>query len=147
MNITSITGRAGADKRRKRVGRGKGSGHGKTSTRGTKGAGARTGTTSMGLKEGGQTPLFKRLPKRGFSNFRFRKEYQVVNVCDLETFEAGQTVTPQALQDRGLIRDAKGLLKILGDGNLSKRLVVEAHKVSRQAEQKIKAAGGEVKVV
>lgn len=149
MNITNITGKAGADKRRKRVGRGKGSGHGKTSTRGTKGAGARTGTPgTMGLKEGGQTPLFKRLPKRGFSNFRFRTVYQIVNVGDLEkAFEAGATVDAQALANAGLIRNAKDLLKVLGDGQLTKRFVVQANKVTRQAEEKVKAAGGEIKVV
>lgn len=147
MNITSITSRAGANKRRKRIGRGKGSGHGKTSGRGTKGAGARAGTRTMGLKEGGQTPLFKRLPKRGFSNFRFRTVYSVVNVGDLEKhFEAGATVDLQGLIAAKLIRDARNPVKILGDGTLSKRLVVQAAKVSRQAEEKIKAAGGEVKV-
>lgn len=148
MNLNNITSRAGADKRRKRVGRGKGSGHGKTSTRGSKGAGARTGTTIMKLKEGGQTPLFKRLPKRGFSNFRFRIVYQIINVGDLEkAFEAGATVDAKALVEAGLIRQADGLLKVLGDGQLSKRFVVQANKVSRQAEEKIKAAGGEVKVI
>lgn len=147
MNITSITSRAGANKRRKRIGRGKGSGHGKTSGRGSKGAGARAGTRTMGLKEGGQTPLFKRLPKRGFSNFRFRTVYSVVNVGDLEKhFEAGATVDLQGLIAAKLIRDARNPVKILGDGTLSKRLVVQAAKVSRQAEEKIKAAGGEVKV-
>jgi large subunit ribosomal protein L15 len=149
MNITNITNRGGADKRKKRVGRGKGSGHGKTSTRGSKGAGARTGTPgTMGLKEGGQTPLFKRLPKRGFSNFRFRTVYQVVNVADLEkAFDAGASVDVKALADAGLVRDPKGLLKVLGDGQLTKRFVVQANKVSGQAEEKIKAAGGEIKVV
>lgn len=148
MNLTEITSKAGADKRRKRVGRGNGSGHGKTSTRGSKGAGARSGTTIMKLKEGGQTPLFKRMPKRGFSNFLFRVEYQIVNVGDLERlFEAGATVDGKALADAGLIRKADGPLKILGDGPLTKRFAVSANKVTRQAEEKIKAAGGEVKVV
>ncbi len=149
MNLTKITSKAGADKRRKRIGRGKGSGLGKTSGRGSKGAGARSGTPgTMGLKEGGQTPLFKRLPKRGFSNFRFRTVYQIVNIGDLEkAFDAGATVDAKMLADAGLIREAKGLLKVLGDGQLSKRFVVQANKVSKQAEEKIKAAGGEVKVV
>jgi large subunit ribosomal protein L15 len=149
MNITDITSRAGANKGKKRVGRGESSGHGKTSTRGNKGAGARAGTPgSMKLKEGGQTPLFKRLPKRGFSNFRFRVTYRIINVGDLEeTFEAGATVNAAALVAAKLIRDAKEPLKILGNGNLTKKLVIEANKVSRQAAEKITAAGGEVKVV
>lgn len=149
MNITKITSAAGANKRKKRVGRGESSGHGKTSTRGNKGAGARTGTPgTYGLKEGGQTPLFKRLPKRGFSNFRFRKTYSVVNVKDLEEmFEAGATVNGAALAAAHLIRDEKDPVKLLGDGSVSKKLIVEVNKVSRQAAEKIKAAGGEVKVV
>lgn len=149
MNITGITSKAGADKRRKRVGRGKGSGLGKTCGRGTKGAGARTGTPgTYGLKEGGQTPLFKRLPKRGFSNFRFRKTYQIINVGDLEkAFDAGAAVDAKALADAGLIRNAKDPLKVLGDGQLTKRFVVQANKITKQAEEKIKAAGGEVKAV
>jgi len=149
MNITDITSKAGGHKHRKRVGRGESSGHGKTSTRGNKGAGARTGTPgTMGLKEGGQTPLFKRLPKRGFSNFRFRKVYSVVNVSDLdETFEDGATIHAVALAEAGLIRNARDRVKLLGDGVVSKKFLVEVNKVSRQAAEKIKAAGGDVKVV
>ena len=149
MNITDITSAAGANKRKKRIGRGESSGHGKTSTRGNKGAGARAGTTgTYGLKEGGQTPLFKRLPKRGFSNFRFRKVYSVVNVKELEEmFEAGATVNGESLAAAHLIRDAKDPVKILGDGTVSKKFIVEVNKVSRQAAEKITAAGGEVKVV
>ncbi len=149
MNITDITSRAGANKRKKRVGRGESSGHGKTCCRGNKGAGARAGTPgTMKLKEGGQTPLFKRLPKRGFSNFRFRKVYSVVNVKDLEdAFEAGATVNAASLVEAKLIRNATDAVKLLGDGTLSKKLVVEVTKVSRQAAEKVKAAGGDVKVV
>jgi large subunit ribosomal protein L15 len=149
MNITKITSAAGANKRKKRVGRGESSGHGKTSTRGNKGAGARAGTPgTYGLKEGGQTPLFKRLPKRGFSNFRFRKTYSVVNVKDLEEmFEAGATINGQTLAAAHLIRNEKDPVKLLGDGAVSKKFVVEVTKVSRQAAEKIQAAGGEVKTV
>jgi large subunit ribosomal protein L15 len=149
MNITEITSKAGAHKRKKRVGRGESSGHGKTSTRGSKGAGARTGTPgTMGLKEGGQTPLFKRLPKRGFSNFRFRKAYSVVNVGDLdESFEAGATVDAAALAAAGLIRAEKDRVKLLGDGTVSKKFLVAVNRVSRQAAEKIQAAGGNVQVV
>jgi large subunit ribosomal protein L15 len=149
MNITEITSKAGGHRRKKRVGRGESSGHGKTSTRGNKGAGARTGTPgTMGLKEGGQTPLFKRLPKRGFSNFRFRKVYSVVNVADLQKeFDDGATVNAAALAAAGLIRDAKDRVKLLGDGAVTKKFRVEVHKASRQAAEKIKAAGGDVQTV
>ncbi len=110
---------------------------------------ARTGTPgTFGLKEGGQTPLFKRLPKRGFSNFRFRKVYRIINVGDLEeAFENGATVNAAALVAARMIRDNSEPLKVLGNGTLTKKLVVEANKVSRQAAEKIKAAGGEVKAV
>ncbi len=148
MNIKDITSRAGARKRRKRVGRGESSGHGKTCTRGHKGEGARSGTKFLKLKEGGQTPLFKRLPKRGFSNFRFRTVYRIVNVGDLQgMFEDGATIDAASLVEAGLIRDQKGPVKVLGDGEISRKLTVQVDKVSRQAEEKIKAAGGEVKVV
>ncbi len=143
MQIADITKLAGPGKRRKRVGRGQGSGHGKTSTRGSKGAGARAGWKQRGMQEGGQMPIFRRLPKRGFSNAEFRTVYNVVNVADLETaFKSGEHVTPQALLDRGLIRHLRDPIKILGDGKLSKKLTVDAAKFSESAAKKIEAAGG-----
>jgi len=143
-DITTITKLAGAHKRRKRVGRGPGSGHGKTCTRGTKGCKARTGSSIRRLSEGGQMPLFRRLPKRGFSNAKFRTEPAVVNVGQLQTaFEDGAHVTKLVLREKGLIRDAAAVVKILGDGELTKRLTVEADRFSRSAIEKITAAGGQ----
>jgi large subunit ribosomal protein L15 len=146
MEIAEITRLAGRHKRRKRFGRGVGSGRGKTCGRGHKGGGSRAGWKQRGLAEGGQMPLFRRIPKRGFNNYNFRTTYSVVNVGDLEErFEAGAQVTPQALVEAGLVRNLKRGVKILGDGALSKKLAVEASRFSKQAEEKIKAAGGEVK--
>jgi large subunit ribosomal protein L15 len=146
MNITEITNRASRNRARKRVGRGEGSGHGKTSGRGNKGAGARAGRKHKILYEGGAFPLFRRLPKIGFSNFAFRTTYQVVNVSDLEArFDAGGHVTAASLFEAGLIRDALGPVKILGDGELKKKLAIEAQRFSAEAQKKIEAAGGTVK--
>ncbi|MCG3138675.1 MAG: 50S ribosomal protein L15 [Phycisphaerae bacterium] len=146
MQLAQITKLAGPDKGVKRLGRGRGSGHGKTSTRGTKGMGARAGSGCRLLREGGQMPLFRRIPKRGFSNARFETVYQVVNVAVLEaSFEAGSLVTKNVLADAGLIGTHRGLVKILGDGELTKKLTVEADKFSKSARDKITAAGGTTK--
>jgi len=142
--ITSVVGR---DKGSKRVGRGSGSGHGKTCGRGHKGQGSRAGARSLTLSEGGQMPLFRRLPKRGFSNYNFATRYQIVNVSQLERFADGSVVGAEQLSDAGLIDSAKSKIKILGDGELTKRLEVTAHKFSKTAEQKIVASGGQVKVI
>jgi large subunit ribosomal protein L15 len=148
MDIAEITKLAGRHRRRKRVGRGHGSGQGKTCGRGHKGGGSRAGWKQRGLAEGGQMPLFRRMPKRGFSNYNFRTTYSVVNVGDLgERFEDGAQVTPAAMVEAGMVRDLKQGVKILGDGDLSRRLIVEAQKFSKQAVEKIQAAGGEVKIV
>jgi large subunit ribosomal protein L15 len=148
MMISDITTKAQRNRRRKRVGRGRGSGHGKTSTRGSKGEGARTGTRGHSLREGGQMQFFRRIPKRGFSNFRFRREFQVVNVGVLqETFEEGAKVNAAALEEAGLIRDASGLVKILGTGEISKKLDVEATNFSTSAAMKITRAGGQIKTL
>ncbi len=146
MNITDITSTAGAWRKRKRVGRGESSGSGKTCGRGHKGAGARTGNKGRVLAEGGMFPLFRRLPKFGFNNALFRKAYQVVNVGDLEDrFEDGGHVTGPTLEEVGLIRSRSGRVKILGDGELMKKLVVEAHRFSSSAATKIEASGGTAK--
>jgi large subunit ribosomal protein L15 len=146
MNITEITKAAGAHPKRKRVGRGESSGMGKTSGRGTKGCGARTGWTQRLLYEGGALPIFRRLPKRGFSNFNFRTDYQVVNVGDLEArFDGKGHVTAATLKTVGLIHHADAPVKILGDGTLSKPLTIEAERFSKEAVRKIEAAGGTVK--
>ena len=137
--ITSI---AGKHTRRRRVGRGSGSGHGKTCGRGHKGAGSRAGSTSVTLYEGGQMPLFRRLPKRGFSNYKFATRCEIVNVCQLERFEDGATIGVEQLSLAGLIDSDKSKVKILGKGDLTKKLQVTAHKFSKNAEQKITASGG-----
>jgi len=142
--ITSI---AGKHTRRRRVGRGTGSGHGKTCGRGHKGGGSRAGSTSVSLYEGGQMPLFRRLPKRGFNNYKFAKRCEIVNVCQLERFEDGATVGVEQLSGAGLIDNIKSKVKILGKGDLTKKLQVTAHKFSKNAEQKIAASGGIVKMI
>lgn len=147
MNLTEITTRAGSHRKRKRIGRGSGSGSGKTSGRGHKGAGSRAGASRRAMSEGGQMPLFRRLPKRGFSNFEFQTVYDVVNVGDLEKrFRTGDHVTPEALLAAGLIRNLRNKVKILGNGNLTHKLKVEAAKFSKTAAEKIQSAGGEVVV-
>ena len=142
--ITSI---AGKSKARRRIGRGTGSGRGKTCGRGHKGAGSRAGSVSITLHEGGQMPLFRRLPKRGFSNYKFAKRCEIVNVSQLERFDDGAAVGVEQLSDAGLIDGIKSKVKILGKGELTKKLQVTAHKFSKSAEQKIAASGGIAKVV
>ncbi|MFH1718973.1 MAG: 50S ribosomal protein L15 [Planctomycetota bacterium] len=142
--ITSIAGR---HTRRRRVGRGTGSGHGKTSGRGHKGAGSRAGAKSISLSEGGQMPLFRRLPKRGFNNKNFAMRYEIVNVWQLEMFEDGASIGLGQLSDAGLIDSDKSTVKILAKGDLTKRLQVTAHKFSKAAEQKISAIGGTAEVI
>ena len=142
--ITSI---AGKHKSRRRVGRGSGSGHGKTCGRGHKGAGSRAGSRAVSLFEGGQMPLFRRLPKRGFSNYKFAMRYEIVNISQLERFEDGALVGAEQLSIAGLIDSLRSKVKILGKGELTKRLEVTANKFSKSAEQKIVASGGTAKVV
>ena len=148
MMIHEITEQVGRSKSRKRIGRGHGSGSGKTSGRGHKGAGSRSGYSSKAGYEGGQMPFARRIPKRGFSNHPFRREYHVVNVKALElAFEAGATVDAAALVEKGLIRDTRQPLKILGEGEVTKALNVTADRLSGSATSKIEAAGGTVNVI
>ena len=142
--ITSVVGK---HKPRRRVGRGTGTGHGKTCGRGHKGGGSRAGSTSVTLHEGGQMPLFRRLPKRGFSNYKFAIRCEIVNVSQLERFQDGADVGIEQLSTAGLIGSAKSKIKILGKGDLTKKLRVTAHKFSKTAEQKIVASGGTAKVI
>ncbi len=142
--ITSVVGK---HRRRRRIGRGTGSGHGKTCGRGHKGGGSRAGSTSVTLHEGGQMPLFRRLPKRGFSNYKFAKRCEIVNVSQLERFQDGADVGLEQLTIAGLIDSAKSKIKILGKGDLTKKLRVTAHKFSKTAEQKIVASGGTAKAI
>jgi len=136
----------GARQNKKRVGRGTSSGHGKTSGRGHKGQNSRSGGGVRPAFEGGQTPLFKRLPKRGFTNVN-RKEYAVVNLSDLERFDNGTIVNPEVLKEAGLVKAMLAGVKILGNGDLTKNLTVQAHKFSKTAAEKIAAAGGKVEVI
>ena len=142
--ITSVVGK---HKPRRRVGRGTGTGHGKTCGRGHKGGGSRAGSTSVTLHEGGQMPLFRRLPKRGFSNYKFAIRCEIVNVSQLERFQDGADVGIEQLSTAGLIGSAKSKIKILGKGDLTKKLRVTAHKFSKTAEQKIVASGGTAQVI
>jgi large subunit ribosomal protein L15 len=142
--ITSVVGK---HKRRRRVGRGIGTGHGKTCGRGHKGGGSRAGSTSVTLHEGGQMPLFRRLPKRGFSNYQFATRCEIVNVLQLERFMDGADVGVEQLSEAGLIDSTKSKIKILGKGDLTKKLQITAHRFSKTAEQKIVASGGTVKVI
>ncbi|MEY3022912.1 MAG: ribosomal protein [Planctomycetota bacterium] len=143
MMIHDITAKVGPHKKRKRVGRGEGSGHGGTSTRGHKGAKSRAGWNSRPSYAGGATPFARRFPKRGFSNAGFRTEYYVANVRDLEkNFEAGATVDIDTLVKLGLVPNAKLGLKVLGTGEITKKLVVVAAAFSATAKSKIEAAGG-----
>ena len=146
MNLFDLKSMPFPRKRKKRVGRGRGSGMGKTSGRGGKGATARSGNETSIQFEGGQTPLFRRLPKRGFNN-PFKKEYSIVNVKDIERFDNGTHVNPEKLMEVGLIRKILDGVKVLGDGEITKPVTVSAHKFSKVAIEKIKAAGGEIKVL
>ena len=132
-------------KSRKRIGRGSGSGHGKTSGRGHKGFFSRSGSSRRRGFQGGQMPLFRRVAKRGFNNNFFAPNVAVVNVGELnESFEAGAEITPQILSEKGLVRTSFDQLKVLGDGELTKTFKIAAHRFSTSAEQKISAAGGSV---
>ena len=144
MKLDEILTKAGKHKRSRRIGRGIGSGRGKTSGRGVKGAGSRSGWKQLVGFEGGQNPIFARVPKRGFSNFKFHKEYQIVNVCDLEKFDDGAKVDATALFAVNLVSDAKKPVKILGTGELTKKLTVVAQKFSASAAAKIAKTGGVV---
>src|SRR5262245_36126037 len=144
MSLSNLRPPKGAKHARKRVGRGPGSGHGKTASRGSKGAKSRSGFRFKRGFEGGQVPLHRRVPKRGFTNI-FRVEYAVVNLDTLgEVFEAGSAVTPELLHERGLVREARAPIKVLGRGEISKALTVRAHRFSGSAAEKIAKAGGSV---
>lgn len=136
----------GARHSRKRVGRGTGSGHGKTACKGHKGQNARSGGGVRPGFEGGQTPLFKRLPKRGFTNVN-HKEYAIVNVEDLNVFENETVVTIEKLQEKGLVKKVYNGVKVLGNGKLEKQLTVKANKFSKTAEVAITSAGGNIEVI
>ncbi len=145
MKLIELRPKKGSTRKRKRIGCGPGSGHGKTSCRGHKGHKARSGyRVKMGF-EGGQMPLIRRLPKRGFKNFT-KKEFEIVNLVQLGKFSANTEITPEFLREKGIIKDGVRI-KILSQGKLEKPLIVKAHSFSKKAEEKIIAAGGKVEKI
>jgi large subunit ribosomal protein L15 len=147
VQIHELNAPAGARKRRKRVGRGTSSGMGKTSTRGHKGQWARSGGGVRVGFEGGQTPFFKRLPKRGFTNARFKTNYAIVNLEQLNELPEGTVVTPEVLLENRLVRELLDGVKVLGKGDLTVKLTVKANAYSGSAKEKIEAAGGTAEVI
>ncbi|WP_404446967.1 50S ribosomal protein L15 [Sutcliffiella horikoshii] len=146
MKLHELKPNEGSRKERNRVGRGTGSGNGKTSGKGHKGQNARSGGGVRPGFEGGQTPLFQRLPKRGFTNIN-RKEYAIINLDTLNRFDEGTEVTPELLLETGLVSKLNAGLKVLGNGSVEKKLTVRAHKFSSAAKEAIEAAGGSVEVI
>jgi large subunit ribosomal protein L15 len=142
MQIHDVTARGNGHDKRKRVGRGVGSGKGKTAGKGHNGQRSRSGDLPRIGFEGGQMPLFRRMPKRGFTNARFKKHYTLVNIESLEAFDAGEVVDIEAILAKGLARKTGDMLKVLGQGDVSKELTIKAHKFSKSAREKIEAAGG-----
>lgn len=134
-------------KNRKRVGRGPGSGMGKTSTRGENGQKARSGASIPAWFQGGQSPLYRRIPKRGFSNKRFETKYAVINLDDLNRFNDGDIVTPELLKEMGIIKKQMSGVKVLGDGELAKKITVKANRFSSRAVTKIESVGGKAEVI
>ena len=148
MNLSNLRPAKGAKHAKKLIGRGQGSGNGKTAGRGHKGAKSRSGFKHKRGFEGGQMPLHRRVPKRGFNNTDFRTEYEVVNLDQLEArFDAGATVTPDALRSAGLVNGRDVRVKVLARGEVSKALTVQAHKFSGKAAEKIAAAGGRAEAI
>ena len=141
MELSNLKPKKGARHAKKRVGRGPGSGHGKTSSRGEKGQKSRSGYSGKRGFEGGQMPLHRRLPKRGFTNI-FKKDYAIVNVSDLERFDSGASIDEAMLRQAGLVKGSHDGVKVLGDGELSKKLTVSATKFSKSAREIIEKAGG-----
>lgn len=147
MKLNNLIVPEGSKKDPRRVGRGTSSGTGKTSGKGHKGQKARSGYSRKAGFEGGQLPLYRRLPKRGFSNAKFKEEYAVINLSDLNVFDEETVVTPELLKETGIIKKQLSGIKILGNGSLEKKLTVKAHKFSVTAKEKIEAAGGKVEVI
>ena len=147
MKLHELKKNEGATSRKKIVGRGPGSGSGKTSGRGQKGQNARSGGGVSPVFEGGQLPLYRRLPKRGFSNHKFKVVYATINVGDLNVFEDGTVVTPALLKEKGIVKKQLNGIKVLGDGNLEKKLTIEAHRFSSSALKKIEESGSKAEVI
>ena len=147
MKLHELEKNIGAKQSKKRVGRGPGSGLGKTCGRGQKGQKARSGASINPVFEGGQLPLYRRLPKRGFSNALFKKEYAVINVSALNIFEDGTVVTPELLKEKKIIKKQLSGIKVLGNGNLEKKLTIKANKFTKSALDKIKSSGSKAEVI
>jgi large subunit ribosomal protein L15 len=146
MKLNDLSPVKGSKRKRKRVGRGPGSGHGKTSCRGSKGQKSRSGASIRPGFEGGQMPLQRRLPKKGFTNI-FKKEYELINIKDLKRFDPDSTLDINSLANAGLIKGEKNGVKLLGVGEISHALAIKVHKVSKKAREKIEAAGGKIELV
>jgi large subunit ribosomal protein L15 len=146
MRIEDIKPAEGSTKNKKRVGRGFGSGHGKTSCKGHKGQKARSGGTKGAGFEGGQMPLQRRIPKRGFKNI-FRTEYAIVNLDTIDAMKDDAVVTPELLVEKGVIKDVKDGIKVLGNGSIQRPVTIKAHAFSAAATAKIEAAGGKTEVI
>jgi large subunit ribosomal protein L15 len=147
VGLQNLRPAKGSVRERKRVGRGPGSGSGKTSGRGEKGQKSRSGFSHKDGFEGGQMPLHRRVPKRGFTNARFRKEFAEINLERLEVFDAGAIITPEVLLKRGMIKNLRDGLKVLAKGTITKALTVRAHKFSAKAQEQITGAGGKAEVL
>ena len=147
MKLHELSKNPGATKERRRVGRGMGSGLGKTSGKGEKGQKARSGVSILATFEGGQLPLYRRLPKRGFSNYKFKIKYATINVEDLNRFADGTVVTPELLKDCGLLKKQLSGVKVLGNGTLEKKLTIKANKFSTEAVRKIEKSGSTLEVI
>jgi large subunit ribosomal protein L15 len=147
MKLSTLRPAEGSTRNTKRKGRGTATGQGKTGGRGQDGQKSRSGGSVRLGFEGGQMPLARRLPKRGFSNYHFKKQYAIVNVGELNAFEANTVVTPELLLEYGFVRKLLSGVKVLGEGELTKPLTVKVNKVSKTAEEKIKASGGKVEVI
>lgn len=147
MKLHELEKNIGATHAKKRVGRGSGSGLGKTSGRGQKGQKARSGGSINPVFEGGQLPLYRRIPKRGFSNHMFKTTYAVVNLDQLNVFENGTVVTPALLREAGIVKNQLDGIKVLGNGKLEKELTIQANKFSTSALEKIKESGSKAEVI
>ena len=147
MKLENLSVVEGSRKLRNRVGRGTSSGNGKTSGKGHKGQKARSGYSRKAGFEGGQLPLYRRLPKRGFSNANFKTEYAVINLSDLNKFDEDTVVTPELLKETGLVKKQLSGIKVLGNGVLEKKLIVKANNFSTTAKESIEAKGGKVEVI
>lgn len=147
MELHTLPKNEGSTHRRKRVGRGPGSGLGKTSGRGENGQKSRSGASIPAVFEGGQTPLFRRLHKRGFSNAKFKVRYATINVGELNNFKDGETITPELLKEKGIVKKQLAGIKVLGNGTLEKKLTIKAHRFTQSALRKIEESGSKAEVI